>query len=158
MLLLSNIQAREFGVGPHKKWVYFVRMTGSSWSAFCRCDELGYTVEIPLQSSQVVELLWPCRRALRDVIPGVPEPLREIFLTGMTPAEFDRRVKGHVLEEEEYRKFGYSMTDTGTVDSIALQLELRVRMPEFERMFGDKENEFFSFQNIEEDEPTGEQS
>ena len=61
-----------------------------TWSASCWCSVSQKTVLIPLTAEQAKEIVSDSRRCIDEILPDTPPPLREIFLTGLTPAEFEQ--------------------------------------------------------------------
>ena len=64
------------------------------WLACCWCSVSHTQVLVPLTQAQVEEILSDSRRPIDEILPDTPPPLREIFLTGLTPAEFEQIQEG----------------------------------------------------------------
>ena len=67
------------------------------WLASCPCSVTGKLVKFPITEPQVAEILAADRRNIDEILPDTPAPLREIFLTGLTPAEFNQ-----ILSADEF--------------------------------------------------------
>ena len=78
-----------------------------SWSASCWCSVFKQTVRFPISGAQATELLSADCRNIQEVLPDTPRQLREIFLTGATPAEFDKLMSGRAKPKENYTGLGY---------------------------------------------------
>ena len=78
-----------------------------SRTAACWCSALGRIVLVPLTAEQGEEILSENRRNLDTILPDTPPPMREIFITGLTPAEFDLMMRGRLRPAEDYKKLGY---------------------------------------------------
>ena len=63
--------------------------------------------KIPLTEEQAREILGPNRRNINILLPDTPRPLREVFVTGTTPAEWDLMVSGKVKEQAHYEGLNY---------------------------------------------------
>ena len=64
------------------------------WLAICWCNASHRQVLVPLTEAQAEELIWVSERPITELSPGMPSPIREIFLTGLTPAEFAQIQEG----------------------------------------------------------------
>ena len=97
--------SRRFG----SKEVTFMELEHDRWMAICVCEVLDCCVVVALTVGQVRELSMGRteRRAIHEVLPNVCLEVREIFITGMTPVEFDQRVRSRVLPKNVYEKMGY---------------------------------------------------
>jgi hypothetical protein len=97
---------RVFG----RKEVYFVKNEDGSWLASCACWVTNADVQIPLTEAQACELASieteGQKRLIQDILPDVPPLVREIFVSGLTPAEFDMACLGTLQSNEVYKKLG----------------------------------------------------
>ena len=75
--------------------------------ASCWCSALFQLVQVPLTAEQADEILSEDRRSIDAILPDTPPPMREIFITGLTPAEFDWAMWRRLRPEEDYEKLGY---------------------------------------------------
>ncbi len=59
--------------------------------ARCRCPRLQSELQILLTEAQAEELMlpWQARRNIAEVLPTHPPVIREVFLSGTTPGEWD---------------------------------------------------------------------
>ena len=93
------------------KTVWFIQGDDESWFASCTCTVLNAAVEIPLTADQAKELMSGIRcgpkRLIQDILPETHPKLRELFITGLTPAEWDQAIFGRPRRKETYRKLGY---------------------------------------------------
>ena len=64
-------------------------------------------MRIPLTDPQAREIFSGTTRLIQDVLPDMHPALREIFVTGITPAEFDLNVRGQLQAEAVYANLGY---------------------------------------------------
>jgi len=94
-------------VGIGTKDVYIAELTDGSWCGVCACNALYAMVKIPLTTEQAQEILSGHRRDINEVLPDTDRALREVFITGTTPAEWDLMLTGHVKPEEEYAELAY---------------------------------------------------
>ena len=116
ILMDGNMNAETKGNIGVKKWECFAvgdkeinlfEAADETWTAMCECRALGATVQFSLTTEQVKEILSDKRRNIDDVLPDTPPALREIFITGTTPAEFDLNVIGKLRPKHAYKKLGY---------------------------------------------------
>lgn len=72
--------------------------------ATIRCDcELYEMAKFDIPRAAAREIFNGFRlRKIRDILPYHDKRVHEVFLSGMTPAEFDRAFDREVLEPEEY--------------------------------------------------------
>ncbi len=92
------------------KTVYFIQKEDGSWVASCACRATNADVEVPITSGQADELLSRPDvggRRIQDILPDLPHQLREIFVTGTTPAEWDYMMRGRLRPKRAYLRFGY---------------------------------------------------
>ena len=80
-------------------------------SVSCVCDVFNATVEVLITREQASELLGNTRRLIQDVFPGLDPRVREMFITGNTPAELDVTFFGEAKSKEEYAALGYDFSD-----------------------------------------------
>jgi hypothetical protein len=92
------------------KDIYFVKSADNSWLALCECMATGATIKIRMTAEKMSEVLSPARRKVQNVLPAHPKQLCEIFISGLTPAEFDLSVRGKVRSPEFYEKLGYEFS------------------------------------------------
>lgn len=85
------------------KNILLEKISDGMWSASCACSVTGKLVRFPITEAQAAEILSEDRRNIDEILPDTPPPMREIFLTGLTPAEFDQtlNVEGFADDEEE---------------------------------------------------------
>jgi hypothetical protein len=72
------------------KDIFIDKRGDGMWLASCWCSVLHKMVQVPLTAEQVEEIISASRRCIDEILPDTPPPLREIFLTGLTPAEFEQ--------------------------------------------------------------------
>ena len=96
-----------FSKSFRRKRILFVSKPGGEWIAACVCEALNTVVIVPLHKEQAADLLLGRKRPIDEVLPNVPRELREIFITGTTPAEFDVMMKGEPKPKEAYESLGY---------------------------------------------------
>lgn len=109
------------------KIIAFEHGFDNNWTAKCFCNELDCEVHLPVTREQMNELLIPDRRIVQEILPETDKQLREIFLSGLTPAEFDRAFSGRLQDREEYRALGYklrSSQERASHETIETRLEL----------------------------------
>ena len=87
------------------KDIFIEKTPAGEWSASCWCTVLQKQVEIPLTAQQVEEILSDHRRCINEVLPDTPPPLREIFLTGLTPAEFEQLPFEKMDDDEDVEEY-----------------------------------------------------
>ena len=78
-----------------------------NWSALCWCYSLARMVRVRLTGRQVEQLLASDSRNIDEVLPDTPPALREIFLTGFTPAELDEARFSRLRPRRDYAQMGY---------------------------------------------------
>ena len=76
------------------KDIFIAKCGDGMWLASCWCSVLLNVVLVPLTTEQVEEIISDCPRSIDEILPDTPPPLREIFLTGLTPAEFEQIQEG----------------------------------------------------------------
>ncbi len=81
--------------------------------ARCPCPRLRPELQILLTEAQAEELLLPrqARRNIAVVLPNHPPVIREVFLSGTTPAEWDADFRMEMRPADEYLALGYSRVD-----------------------------------------------
>lgn len=79
--------------------------------ARCPCTRLKSEVQVPLTPAQATELFVGSSRSIAQVLPDHPPALREIFITGTTPAEWDATFRRRLRPANEYRAMGYAPFD-----------------------------------------------
>ena len=100
------MEAHSIHIGP--KEVFIVQKEDGHWEALCDCRALKEAgVRIPLTASEAREIISGRTRHIQEVLPNTPPPLREIFVTGTTPAEFDLNVIGQLRAIAVYMNLGY---------------------------------------------------
>ena len=72
-----------------------------NWLASCWCSVTGKLVKFPITEPQVAEILSADRRNIDEILPDTPAPLREIFLTGLTPEEFSQMADAEEFENDD---------------------------------------------------------
>lgn len=75
----------------------------------CICGALGCPIALWVTTEQAVELLRGrlARRSISEILPDTPPLLREMFITGITPAEFDLMIHNSLQSAEAYEQLGY---------------------------------------------------
>ena len=68
-------------------------------------------IKIEVTTAQADALENRPRPAVQVIAPNMPRELREIFITGTTPAEYDELL-GTVKSREEYAKLGYDFDES----------------------------------------------
>lgn len=78
--------------------------------ARCPCHRLQSEINISLTQAQALELLQPrwSRRSIHEVLPNHPPEIREVFITGTTPAEWDADIRRRMHPAAHYLALGYS--------------------------------------------------
>src|SRR5665213_1047821 len=72
------------------------------------CDVFPEAViEIEVTRAQADALENPRATLITAILPSMPKELREIFITGMTPAEWDELFGGGPGSQETYAALGY---------------------------------------------------
>ena len=91
------------------KEVLLTRQPDGFWMAKCACSALDACVHVPLTERAVRLLTRPQTESYRleDILPNTDLQVREIFITGMTPAEFDWTFRHGFQSREAYEKLGY---------------------------------------------------
>jgi hypothetical protein len=87
------------------KHVYGIPQADGRYKFVCDCDVYPtHLVEVYVTEAQALELdgMRPRSRCIQEILPDVPKELREIFLSGMTPAEFDELMGNHAQAPENY--------------------------------------------------------
>src|ERR1017187_2961784 len=74
------------------------------WPVSCFCSVSKKRVQFEITEEQVAEILSPNGRNVDEILPDTPALLREIFLTGLTPAEFEQipRDESRADDREEF--------------------------------------------------------
>ena len=83
-----------------------VQPDGFCWAS-CWCSVFKQMVRFPISGEQATALLGSDRRNLQELLPDTSPKLREIFITGHTPAEWDVMLLGRAKPEREYIGLGY---------------------------------------------------
>ena len=93
------------------KLIAFTSQPDGYWIATCTCNVLNCSIRFPLTADEVSQLLLPDsqRLLIQHLLPNTSRWLREIFITGTTPAEFDLNVMGKLRPLRFYRKLGYEV-------------------------------------------------
>ena len=99
-----------------RKEIILTRQQDASWRASCWCSVFKQTVCFPLTGEQVNELLSGEARNIGEVLLETPPPLREIFITGTTPAEWDVNLLGRARPKRAYAKLGYTFDSLEVVE------------------------------------------
>ena len=75
-----------------------------NWLASCWCSVWAKRVQFPLTEEQVEKIVSKSRENIQEILPDTPPAMREIFLTGMTAAEFELLAfeEGYDIELEDY--------------------------------------------------------
>ena len=104
---ILELSQRVLEVGEFR--LYFTNIGPDQWITGRVCTALDRLIVVPLRTGQVSELLQDRekRRFIQDILPDTLPPVREMFLTGATPAEFDVRVTGEVGDLQTYEALGY---------------------------------------------------
>ncbi len=77
--------------------------------AICHCSVLNRKVTVNLTEEEARELLSKPRRSIQKVLPNLDYRVREIFVSGLTPAEFDLSFRGRLRANEVYADLGYDL-------------------------------------------------
>jgi hypothetical protein len=64
-------------------------------------------VEIRLTAAQAEALEQPRRATITSIIPEIAPAVREIFISGTTPAEWDALFNGKLRSQAAYEELGY---------------------------------------------------
>lgn len=94
------------------KEVYFIEQEDGSWTASCACRATNADIEIRLTAEQARKLIerereWPGKQLTQDILADIAPQLREIFITGTTPAELDYGMLLRLRSKAHYAKLGY---------------------------------------------------
>ncbi len=105
-LLTSNYES----LVVRGKEIYVVEREDGSHFAWCMCWGLGAIFQVPLTRKQAAEIVLPRPRPynMQEILSELPKELREIFTSGMTPAEFDLRMTGKLRPMKFYESLGYA--------------------------------------------------
>ncbi len=90
-----------------EKLIVFEPATIGTCTAKCFCNEFECEVRVPLEIEQMHELLSPDRGRIQDILPEMDTRVREIFVSGITPAEFDGIFSGKPKSRDVYDDLGY---------------------------------------------------
>ena len=100
----------EFRCGPKK--IYGLEYALGRVTLRVDCDIFPEAViKIEVTTAQADALENRPRPAVQVIVPNMPRDLREIFITGTTPAEYDKLL-GTVKSREEYAKLGYDFEES----------------------------------------------
>lgn len=114
---MAGSDLRQFYLSVHGKSVAFLERAGGCWEASCACTALSATVTFLLAEAQVLELVSIKCRRIDAVLPQTPPALREIFISGLTPAEFDLAMTGRVRPKPAYLRLGYHFPECSPANS-----------------------------------------
>ncbi len=64
---------------------------------------------IPLTKEQATELVSDSRRLVQSILPELHHSVREVFISGTTPAEWDLMMTGELRSDDFYRSVGYKL-------------------------------------------------
>ncbi len=78
-----------------------------TWLARCPCRALQPILRVRLSADQVKELFSKERRPMQTVLPEVGPKVREVFISGLTPAEFDLEFCRKLRPRKVYADLGY---------------------------------------------------
>lgn len=78
-----------------------------TWLASCPCHAMQTVLRVRLNADQVNELFGKERRHMQEVMPEVDPKVREIFISGITPAEFDLEFRRKLKPKKVYAELGY---------------------------------------------------
>ena len=94
-----------------KRELLLIERDDGSFSASCVCDVFNATIDVSITREQALELLGSTRRLIQDVFPNLDPRVREMFVTGLTPAELDMTFFGEAKAREAYAGLGYDFSD-----------------------------------------------
>lgn len=60
-----------------------------NWLVSCWCSVWARRVQFPMKQEHVENIISNSGQNIQEILPDTPPALREIFLTGMTAAEFE---------------------------------------------------------------------
>lgn len=94
------------------KPICFKEQPDGSVKVFCFCKHFNCAIGLRITLEQAVKLLSTPRPCVQEILPEFPQEIREIFVSGLSPAELDMNFFGKTQSPEHYRKLGY-MFETG---------------------------------------------
>src|SRR5882672_5348008 len=111
---LDELRMTENVMFAGKKF-YVVETSANLFNVFCPCSVLNRYIKVTMTGEQVEEVLLRergKRRFMEDIFPDLPPPVREIFISGTTPAEWAALVLGIGARSDEfYASFGYVFSE-----------------------------------------------
>ena len=87
--------------------IAFSEQPDGSVRVICFCKHFKCAIQLRITIDQAVMLLSKDRPNIQDILPDVPREIREIFVSGLSPAELDMTFFGETKSFEHYRKLGY---------------------------------------------------
>jgi hypothetical protein len=111
------------------KIITFERSSDGQVTASCPCRRLQSEIQVRLTREEARELLSPDRRMIEKVLPNHSPALREIFLSGITPAEWDAKIRRRMRSGEEYLMMGYTKIPSNVLKPKPHKAELARRKP-----------------------------
>jgi hypothetical protein len=99
----AELPTLEFRVGAKK--IYGVGLPDGRYRMICDCDVYpNCLVEVYVTAGQANALASGRgeRKSVQSILPDAPRELREIFISGTTPAEWDKDFRGKVKKPEKY--------------------------------------------------------
>ncbi len=102
-----------------QKAIRFENTAEGNVTAVCACNCLETEIRISLTQSQAAELMMPrqTRRHVQDILPNHSKEVREVFISGTTPAEYDQAFFRRMRTPEEYTAMGYLKVDPMRLNS-----------------------------------------
>ena len=98
----------EVRVGSKKLYII---IDGDDSCAMTDCNEFDQLapVRIKLTADQAARIVNrpDTREHIQDILPDVPKELREVFVSGTTPAEWDATMRGKRRYWRYYQQLGY---------------------------------------------------
>lgn len=84
------------------KKVYWLQ-DGERATALCDCEVYtDHCVEVHMTLAQALEIAGGARRSIQDILPDVAKEVREVFISGTTPAEWDELFGARAKPAEAY--------------------------------------------------------
>ncbi len=106
-MLLGPYGQESVEIRIGSKVVLFEPQLDGAVRVSCFCTVLKQTLSVVLTEKEAREVISRRQRAIQEVLPNINYRVREIFLTGLTPAEFDISLRGKLSSREVYARIGY---------------------------------------------------
>ncbi len=106
-----------------QKRLRFEHTGGDAVLVRCPCHRLQSELHVTLTKAQAEELLAPrwLRRNIDEILPDHAPAIREVFLSGTTPAEWDADMMRKMRSAKDYLALGYP-----SVDPVNLKTDPRI--------------------------------